>query len=291
MKQISSSSAGSPSLTHAILPHAYAWLPGFLQIVVLLASISWPIYQLSLAIWGPRFKVQLTKDLFFRLTDLGECIFIRPIFLALNGEVLIQSVTAKLRKTNGGGAKAWDLEILKCGEVVRQENLVESNFYYFGSSALRFVAKGKPVQGVYMATPKGYGDGYLKAVSKFKSSLSQLKENASPTAPEATSDLNIEMWKVVDDLANALYDQIQLESGSYELEFRVHYRGVSGLSSLVPRRSNLTKLSFEVESDARDTLKNGLRSTFYLTALNFVNDSAFLIKYPEYTPVNTTEEA
>jgi hypothetical protein len=48
----------------------------------------------------PSLDLRLTRDIFFRIGDLGEVLFCNATFLARNGPILICDARAELRKTD-----------------------------------------------------------------------------------------------------------------------------------------------------------------------------------------------
>jgi hypothetical protein len=273
-------------------------LPLWLQIVGLIAGLLgslWPLYQLKLAVFGPKLEVRLTKDLFFRFIDIGECIFLRPVLIAEHGNVLIKGVQAKLIRTVTGGSKDWELEFLKFGEVMTDNKSVEPNFCFQSSSPFRFLSKGFPVQAVYLARVKNYGAAYETLVNEFKEKLNPLKIQSTQSRSYAenksqTDELNRQIKTLSDEYGEKIFDKIQLEEGKYEVELKVKYSGISGISAYFTRSTKITKLSFEIEKNAREQIKSTLQMAVYMSAMNIVSSSNLIVNYPEYSPINKQED-
>ena len=268
-------------------------LPLWLQIVGLVAGLLWPSYQLLRALIGPKLEVKLTQDLFFRFIEMGECLFMRSVLIAEHGNVLIKKVEAKLKRL-GPASKVWELEFLKFGEVMIDNKSVDPNFCFHSSSPFKFLSKGLPVQAVYLARAKEYGTEYASIIKKFGEKLLPIKDEAIQVTndPEnkKQNELNKRIQKLSKDYAGKIFDKIQLEAGTYEISLQITYGSISGLSAYFNRRTKRSKLSFEIEENAREQIKSALPAAVQNGALNKVYNSNLIVWYPEYAPINKREE-
>ncbi len=269
-------------------------LPLWLQIVGLIGGLLWPVYQLIIAVIGPKLEVKLTRDLFFRFIVVGECLFIRSVLLAERGSVLIKNVEAKLKRTGPGAEKKWDLEFLKFGEVMSDNKNVEPNFCFQSTSPLKFLTKGLPVHAIYLGRAKGYGPEYANIIKEMDQQLLVVKENADQAINNNESktqdELNEKVLALSKLYANKIFDKIQLEAGRYEVELKIIYSSTSGLGAYFSRRTKSSKLSFEIETDAREQIKSSLPAAVHNVALNKVSSLNLQIKFPEYSPINIQED-
>jgi hypothetical protein len=267
-------------------------LPLSLQITALIASLAWPLYQLYLALVGPSLTARLTRDIFFRFIPQGECLFLRPVLIAEHGNLLISKITAHLKRTGPGAEKGWDLEFLKFGEAINSDSQVESTFCYQSSGPIRFLAKGIPLQAVYLARPHGYGEAYAGLVKELNDKLVPIKIAASkePADSEILNTLANQVLDLSKEYAEKLFDKIQLEAGKYQIHLEIEYRGISGLGSYINRSTPKTVLEFEIESNAREHVRGSLLSAIHKSSINFVTDSTSIVIFPEYNPINVTEK-
>ncbi len=268
-------------------------LPLWLQITGLIAGLLWPLYQLYSAISGPKLEVRLTKDLFFRFINLGECLFTRSILIAEHGNVLITDVAANLVLISAGKSKSWELEFLKFGEVMTDKN-VEPLFCYSSSSPFRFLSRGVPVQAVYLSRPKDYGEVYSSIVREFLNKLTPLRNEAAKLISDPNQKEQEQLQGRVSDLsrdyAAKIADKIQLEAGQYKIELCVTYKSIRGINSYFKHKSK-SSISFVIENDARDQIKSALPNAIQRAALNVVFNADLVVEYPEYAPVNIKEDA
>ncbi len=62
-----------------------------LTLLALFLGASWPFWQLYRLFRGAHLRVRLTTEVFFRLsTGFGEAVFVKPVLLAENGNVLVE---------------------------------------------------------------------------------------------------------------------------------------------------------------------------------------------------------
>lgn len=273
-------------------------LPLWLQIVALVGGLIWPFYQLYLALSGPKLDVRLTKDLFFRFIEMGECLFIRLVLIAEHGNVLITNIEANLARIDSGGSKEWELEFLKFGEVMADNKNVEPSFCFHSSSPFRYLSKGLPVQAVYLARPKHYGVEYSEIINELKVKLIPIRSKVARVTSDAENSNQgkldgeyAEINELSEKYAQRLADKIQLEAGNYKINLKITYRSIRGLGSYFSRHASASILSFQIEKNARDQIKSALPSAVQRAALNMVFNANLPVGYPEYAPINIQEDA
>ncbi|GEM_PF-4327501 len=262
-----------------------------LTILSLVLSSLWPLYQLYLQLFGGVLKIKLTKDVFFRLNDTGESIFIKPLLLAEHRNVLVQNVKAKLIRTDKNAKKNWDIEFLQFGELVRNENHIISDHFFYSSSPLSFITNNKPERAVYHGRVEQYASDVENIIVNFKIALNVIKSRAPnfllPSEEEkmkaAFNDLFNEVMKTTD----ALKVKIQLEEGTYQVDLTVEYISIGRLINC--KRTAKSSVRFNIAKDARDQIINDVPLTLLTIGRNWIFNEQNIVRYPEYQPYNIIE--
>lgn len=270
-------------------------LPIWLQIIGLICGLLWPLYQLLHVLIGPKLEVQLTRDIFFRFIDQGECLFLRPVLISEYGNVLIKEVTATLIRKDPKASKTLALEFLKFGEVMLSSDSVESNFCFHSSSPARFLSKGHPVQAVYLARSKSYGGEYAALYTEFHDELKKMKAIATPYIgknddKEGQANVAREFEDLCKKYSGKILAKVQFEPGEYEVSISIRYSGIGSLTSFFDRNTKLSKLKFAIEANAHEQIRAALPQALYTFGLNTVFNTTAPINYPQYNPVQTIED-
>ncbi len=274
-----------------------------LTLVALFLAALWPGYQIYRQIRGPHLGVRLTTEVFFRIsTGFGEAVFVKPVLLAENGNILVESVTGILHRTTPGSTKDWEIEFKRFGEVVRNPNEVLSNHYFHSSSPLQFLAQNVPMRAVYLGDLKGYSAQFMRLVAELSNKTIELQktlpnrlttmaitglQNLAPDDQQKVVDASSKMSQLGQEYASKLVDQIQLEKGEYELTVTVEYRALGGIRS--PKKEASSKIGFSVEEGARDRVKGAFPRALQAEMTNIVFGTTLQVVNPEYAPRNVKE--
>ncbi len=277
-------------------------LPLWLQVIAFIGGIAGilsTIYQLWFAFIGAKVNLRLTNDFFFRIIDMGECLFIRSVLIAEHENALITNIQAYLSRINPENTKKWELEFLKFGEVLSDNKNVEPSFSFQSSSPFKFLAKGLPVQAVYLARPKSYANEYSEIIKNFHQSVQLIKNKVSKNinnqdqnkdSQAFVNDILAETRKLSDQFADQLYDKVQLEHGRYQIDLIMTYKSIKGVSSYFNRHVRASIYSFEIENNAREMIKLALPDAVFNSALNSIFNINNNIIYPEIRPIQITED-
>jgi len=263
-----------------------------LTLIALGLGLLWPIYQLVRHLCGPSLRLKLTKRLFFRYIDLGECIFINPILLAERGNISVQDIKAQLVRLDKGATKEWDIEFIHFGERVRNSNNILADHFFDSASPLNFIPSDRPLKAVYLGRVKYYAGDYLKVLRSFRDELGNLKTRVpiayTDSNKQVFEDINKELFALVDKFKDELSNQIQIERGNYHLSLQVTYFPLGRIFS--KHKTVSSKIKFLVEDNAQQLVKVGIPLALYTEGSNYLFNRTDLIIYPEYTPIDVVEE-
>src|SRR5207248_5257248 len=123
----------------------------------------------------PSLDFHLTQDVFFRLSELGECLFCNSVLLAWNGPVVIVDSTVKLEKTDSP-TKTFPLKILQLGEKVRSNTGPLPDHFFHSSSPITHVAESDPQRVLYLCVQEKYQDQSRRLVENFQRKVLDYKQ-------------------------------------------------------------------------------------------------------------------
>lgn len=270
-----------------------------LTLIALFLAALWPGYQIYRQFRGANLRVRLTTELFFRIsTGFGETVFVKPVLLAENGNIMIEAVKGKLRRTTPGSTKEWEIEYKRFGAVVRNPNDVISNHFFYSSSPLHFLVQNVPHRAVYMGDLKGYSAEFMKLVSELYNKTIELQntlpsrltalgdfakfQNLTPQEQEKSRDALTRMSQLGEEYASKLVDQIQLEEGEYELTVIIEYRALGGVWR--KKKDTFSRVGFTVDDTARIRMKGAFPRTLSTEMANVVFGTTLAVVNPEYGP-------
>ncbi len=275
-----------------------------LTLIALFLAALWPGYQIYRQFRGANLRVRLTPELFFRIsTGFGETVFVKPVLLAENGNILVEAVKGKLRRTTPGSTKEWEIEFKRFGEVVRNPNDVISNHYFYSSGSLHFLVQNIPHRAVYMGNPKGYSAEFMKLVSELSNKTIELQntlpsrltalaniaklQDLSPQDQQEIRDASTRMSQLGQEYASKLVDQIQLEEGDYDLTVTIEYRALGGIWR--KKKDTFSKVGFTVDDTARSKMKGAFPRALSAEMTNVIFGTTLTVVNPEYGPTNIRE--
>lgn len=239
------------------------------------------------AIRRPRLDLHLTQDIFFRLVDLGECLFCNSVLLAWNGPVVIVDSIVKLEKTDSP-TKSFPLKVLQVGEKVKSTGPLPEHFFY-SSSPISHVAESDPQRVLYLCVQEKYQDQSRRLVQEFQRKVLDFKqeliERASTGAEDpsqASQELARRVNQIVDETLPLMMEVVQLEPGHYRLTLEVQFKNPKSRFRRISK--SRSAIAFAVASEVREVLRTALRQTLLVTATNLILDKQAPVVYPQYTP-------
>ena len=278
----------------------------FFTVLALILGASWPLYQVYLKLRGPHLRVRLTTEFFFRISTVyGESLFVKPVLLAENGNILVEGVTGSLQRTTPGSMKKWEVEFKRFGEVVRNPREIFSDHYFHGSSPLQFLVQDIPLRAVYQGDLQGYSAEFMKLVSKLSDKIIAVR-NGLPNHLTTLRDITTmfqkwpeddqkqlteaftKMTELGEEYSSKLVEQIQLEEGDYELTVTIEYRALSGIWSSKKNKA-ASKIGFSVEKTVRTKMKSAFPSALSTEMRNVIFGSNLPVNSPEYKPTSIWE--
>lgn len=243
-----------------------------------------------------KLEVRITRDSFFRLTDLGEALFVHAVLLARNGPVLIQGVTITLKRIVPKGSttiaeKSFPLEIKNHGEKVKGPGFTAEHHFY-GSSPLMYVAAGSTQRSVYYCLQAEYQDRQRQVVVDFDQELLKYKRDVDSAAasgcPKREADVANDVEQIIKSHHAKMCGLIQLEAGEYEVVLSVTYERC-GFALLDRQDAATSFIYFTVEGQGLAGLKSALLNTLYTGANNVIRGANNVVIYPEYQPKRFAE--
>lgn len=267
------------------------WMLVFSFVVSSLLALLAIAEGLCRALRKATLDIALTRELFFRLLEGGECLYANAVLVAYDAGALVQDIAASLTKRNGA-TKTFKMRVAQIGEKYRTpEGLYQFSFH--STSPLGFVPPSNPQRQVFVCEHDSYAGATRESFQLFQQSLYKIKEEFSGITdlePEILQQLNQRVQTVVEDSAVAIMDKVQLEPGRYTLEVSVAYRQKGRFFPVATRRSSNAKVEFTVEDYARDYLRYNLREYLQGRARQILLDQQVALPAPEYSPSEIRED-
>lgn len=239
-----------------------------------------------------KLEAKLTKEIFFRISDLGECLFPNVVLFARDGGVEIKDINFELKRI-GPSQKKYTLSVLFMGDKKNGIGpFAENNF--FSKSPVAFVPKDKPLHTVYLTSLEEYNSKMVEEFNNFTIKLSKLKEEKDeltknqPISDEVVKSFFQRLEYLIKETRDKIFDLIQIEYGEYELSVSVNYIS-NGIFGKKVQHTIPSSVKFQIENSARDLIKIGLEKTLELMAESQLKDPSIIAIYPEYSPSNVKE--
>lgn len=250
------------------------------------------IFVMSRIFRAPVLQINLTKDIFFRLIDLGECLFVNAVMVARNGPVLIEKAQLMLEKLDPP-KKTYPLGILFMGEKVHGSNPIADHHFYT-SSPLDFIPASTPKRVVYLCEQREYRDRVRAVMDEFSRITLERKQAILSRARAGVderegSEILAQLLQIVEEYTGKIMELVQIEEGRYSLKLTLTYSW-KGFLIGSRRCSQDSSITFSVRSDVKDKLRTSLRQTLQVISANLLYDKQTIIVYPEYTPYEILEQ-
>lgn len=244
-----------------------------------------------------KFEVRLTREVFFRLLNTGESIYIDTVLISNDKSCLIKDIKASLEKIDSP-QKAFPLRLSQLGEKYRNyDGAVKFSFY--STSPLAFLPKNIPFRQIYIFEHESYADNTKTKFNNFHNSLLQLKsqiEEMLRDNPNLFQDINEDSAKgffedirnLVERTCNSILDDIQLEGGKYKLTASVTYQPKTRIG-LINKKNTSSSIEFTIEETAKEIFRNSLRAYLDNVVSNLLLQKDVTLNLPEYAPINIIE--
>jgi hypothetical protein len=276
-------------------------LPNGALVFAFIASVILTIIKiielLIKAFTKAKLEVRLTREVFLRLLNTGESIYIDTVLISNDKSCLIKDIKASLEKIDGP-RKTFPLRLAQLGEKYRNfDGSIKFSFY--STSPLAFIPQNIPLRQIYIFEHESYADNTKTKFSSFSNSLFQLKAQAEEMLrdnPNLFQDLNNEpvesFLKSVRDLVertcNSILDDIQLEGGKYKLTATLTYQPKTRIS-LINNKTTSSAIEFNIEEAAKEIFRNSLRAYLDNVVSNLLLQKNITANLPEYAPINVIE--
>ncbi len=237
-------------------------------------------------------EIVLTREVFYRLLDRGECLYANVVLVAYDAGALVQNIEAVLSKHNGA-TKEFKLHIAQIGEKYRAADGVYQ-FSFHSTSPLSFVPADNPQRLVYICEQESYANATRTSFFEFNRRLWEIKGQYEGT--QIDDQDKIEQFKedvrtLREESHAQIMDQMQIEPGEYELTVTVSYRQKGKMLPAFRTKSAASSVRFSVKEDARDYFRYLLRQHLEARIKNVLFDQADATPPPEYTPHDIKEMA
>ncbi len=244
------------------------------------------IIEIALRFWrSPSLELSITRELFLRILATGESLYINCIFVAYDCGALIQKITASLEKTNDPAKKKFKLRVAQTGEKQRIEGK-GFEWYFYSSSPKCYVPENNMQRMVYVCEYESYADLTRQAFLEFSREIEEIIK-AYQVYPNIGDDKEIVMKfaadtkPIINKATTKVIDNLQIEPGNYKLCITIHYRQKYKFLPISINKSTTSNLTFVVEENARDYLRNTLENT--------LNQSVYKLLIKDFTPAPVTQ--
>lgn len=268
------------------------WITIFSFIASLLLTILKIIEGILKSLRKSNLEVVLTREVFFRIFESGESIYLNAVIIAHDEGALIKDISASLRRENGA-TKEFKLKISQIGEKYRTSD-GQYQFSFYSSSPLTFVPGNSPQRQVYICEHLSYADATKQEFQRFQNILYGMKEKyrAMPVdggLESAQNQLLSDINTAINYASANIMDKIQIEAGKYTLSVTITYRQKRKYLSIFTTKKAESKVQFVVENYARELMKNSLNEYLRRKVDQVLLDKTVILSAPEYLPSNIRE--
>ncbi len=276
-------------------PNAVTSLPEWMQKFAFWGSLSLvliKIFEISIqAFRKSSLNIVLTREVFIRLLNSGECIYTNAVLVSNETGALITSISAELFK-KGTASKLYEMQISQIGEKYR-DNSGEMKFSFHSTSPLAFVLETKPVHQSYICQHENYAERAIAIYSQFEKDIFDKKQSLgdiSTLEADAIEQLFKDMKNISDTAASNIMETVQIEGGDYSLKIEVKYKQKGKFIPITSERRASSSIEFKVQGWVRDFLRSKLQESLFLR-VNHVFGVNLTNQYvsPEYNPIEVKE--
>lgn len=248
------------------------------------------IVDVLIRLWrSPYLKLVLTDELFFRLLENGESLYVNAILIANDSGALVQDVSIELEKSDGASRKSLQLRIRQIGE--KQRIVGDGHEYYFySSSPTYFVPENNMERVVYLCTYQSYDMQTERLFADINEKLSEVTRQyvgaPTPWSEETVRNVDLEVKPVIKRAVDSLMDKVQIEEGNYNLKLSIKYRQKMKMLPINCVKNTMSKLTFKVDGSALAIIRNQLEKYLNAKAYTLLTGQQPPIQayLPEYAP-------
>ncbi|MDI6449495.1 hypothetical protein [Anaerobaca lacustris] len=235
-------------------------------------------------------EVVLTREVFYRILDNGECLYANAVLVAYDAGALVQDIEAVLSKHNGA-TKTFTLRIAQIGEKYRASDGTYQ-FSFHSTSPLSFVPVNSPQRIVYICEQESYANATRSSFLEFHRRLWEIKARYEPVqAADETMVMQLfqDLTALRDESCTEIMDQVQIEPGEYELTVKVKYRQKGKILPVSRNKSAMSSVRFSVMPEVREQFRYMLKQHLEIRIRNTLSNQTDPTPAPEYAPQNIQE--
>lgn len=266
------------------------WMIIFAFIASLVLTILKIIENIFKAARKSNLEIILTREVFFRIFETGEALYVNAVLIAYDVGALIKNIKASLKKEDGA-TKEFTLKVAQIGEKYRSsEGLYQFSFH--SSSPLTFIPENNPQRQVYICEHVSYAEDTKQEFQRFQQELFQLKDkysSISNTDEVQTAQLSSDIKDAINVACTNIMDKIQIEPGKYTLSLTVTYRQKWKYLPVFITKTAKSGIQFVVETYARDFMRYSLNEYLQRKLYQVLSNQKEMIAAPEYSPSNIIE--
>jgi hypothetical protein len=264
------------------------WIPIWISIAALVVSIAALAPQVLAWISDARLRgtiiFSLTRDIFFRYSELGEILFVNSVIASRGKPLLIRSIEAELQLM-GAASKRLPLRLLNLGAPADRGTTMHDHIF-FSSSPIDLVPAGMPLRRIHLFVIGEYDNALRTAFEELRAEAGQLA-TAPGAADDATKQLILDQAeKAGEQFLNDYFASVQLESGTYRLDMTLIYEEADSPHG-GKARTVASSIEFTVPRDLRDRLRNDMRRTIRDVFMQSLSSDA-TVAYPVFAPATVT---
>lgn len=265
-----------------------------LTIFALILGATWPVTQLIRYLIGPNLKIKLTRDLFFRYMDDGECFFLRPILLAERGNILINKIEGHLSFTRQGADKTFKIQFINFGHLIQNPNQVLPDHFFLSKGPTNVLIKDSPFWAVYLSRLEKYGDKMQQQYRDWMQDLIKLipavpfSPSPSDQEKEKINGIKNNLKKISEDYANKIFQLVQLEEGEYKIKIWVSFKSLDSILKK-ERVSTSNTLKFFIGNDLKQNLEKRIERYLFEKGEAALLNRNTAVSSVEYNPISIEE--
>jgi hypothetical protein len=257
-------------------------------IATLLEIIRFAVYLAK----QPHLEVRLTKQVFIRLIEKGECFFCNAVILGRHGPIEIRDAFFVLRRL-GESKKTFRLTVTDIGAKTPSAGPI-AGLSFYTTSPLEFVVSENTFRPVIVAALEEHRASIRGTFGSFDDKVYEKRDELLQRSPASDADEQSIRQEVgtflethVAETVDSICDFVQMEPGTYEIELKVRYVPLRRLFRRQQTASS--KVQFEMDRNYRKIFRRQIRNTLLVRGGNilFSKDASYL--FPEFEIIDAKE--
>jgi hypothetical protein len=270
-------------------------VPDWMIVFAFIASLILTILKGLEIVFGASRKanleIVLTRDLFFRIREAGESLYVNAVLVAYDVGALIKDIQAALIKENGS-MKHFTLKVAQVGEKYRTPDGVYQLSFH-STSPLAFIPENNPLRLVYACEHESYAEATRQEFYNLRIRLIVIREkypNPSTLDENQSQEFVAELSREVEAARTNIMDKVQIEPGKYTLTISMAYRQKGKFIPAFRIKQAQARIQFVVEEGVRELLRDALYRYLMQKSIAFLmNQEGVSIQTPDYVPARVTE--